>query len=1248
MVVLRVMAAGCPVSGASVRAGDLLVRTGPDGRAWMGDSVQVAEVFDERGRVLGRWAARSGNASGCADGNDSVEARFSEERLSEVPASEALADESLAIGQASAQEENPVEGSLGDFPRVWVVELDEAAFAGSTLALEPGASVLSPAPLAVIGEAAAALPVALERVALVLDRLTCALPPIVRIPGLVALGRRVLLGRELDLRRFQDELDQLAAWNGARLSFDDAPAMEPEARIQRMTTSNPQGQGQGPTQGREGLVGAEATAVLTAAAAYAGVGDAALMARNLETVYHQLRALSHLEPLMRAARRSLGGAAADQASFQRVLASYAGFCPNLEHPGALPPFPIPRFPRLPSPILPDIRHHCPEAAAAIAEAAAAGRLRFRVTSIEPPNACPGEDITLTIAWTGSAAGSVDVTPTVGFRGLGSEAARVASASEPLRGNQFTVTVPEGALCGPLEVSVPSLPGRIVCGVALDPVLAQQDGEVLFEGGATYLRSLTHDAEGCVGVGQRITLTWEACNADSIEEATTRTRSVDGGSTAETTTEVLDGGTTSMVLTVPADYASVQVTVTAVGPCGRHGRSVRFGIARPRRTTFSAFSSEGFENWYGNQRRPVAGVNRPTSLDGLVDAVRSAERLGVRLGVTGSGWSYSDCVVARPTPLYVDIAGLNCVLSHVLPHARGPFHSVLNARTINTLDILGRRRVDVLGTSSNHLRLDDDERLVHVEAGINLIDLNCWLDRSEPPRAMATLGGSNGQTLAGAINTSTHGANADMPPIPDLVRAIHLVGPGGKQWWIEPDEMRVTREEVMRDLMARGVLDPCLELRYDDELFDAALVSMGTAGVVYSYVVEVVQRHVLEQNTVLKSWSAVQDEIRTRILPSDVVRPWVYEVSMNPSSPVCWVTERTPHRFAVDAQRPQRPDAEIGPCPEVATPGTPTDGSLSPVGAAALSSLLGIALPLAPGATLAVGGAIGAVLGGFGVYFARRTAELIRIFTNPFEWWRIPEVQNEILLVRDLFKAVEDIAEVIRRAAEGADAEAVERAFADAMPHLLSVMWRTGFYGIDGRAVIDTIQNLFTNLDQRPPGITRAKSYQIMTQQDDCTAADYLDPGHKPPRRHPPLIRLIHSQELIVRAAELIPFTDEVLSVARDVREEHPFILIINLRFTKATRAFLGIQQHPLSGHVELWTIRDMPGNEVFFERVQRIIDDYEAIPHWGHVHRAEDLRGRYPRHEEWARAIDEIARADGEPNTFRDRFALLRRLLNDL
>jgi hypothetical protein len=39
----------------------------------------------------------------------------------------------------------------------------------------------------------------------------------------------------------------------------------------------------------------------------------------------------------------------------------------------------------------------------------------------------------------------------------------------------------------------------------------------------------------------------------------------------------------------------------------------------------------------------------------------------------------------------------------------------------------------------------------------------------------TMGGASGQTIAGAVGTGTHGGDIHIPPIADMIRAIHVVG-----------------------------------------------------------------------------------------------------------------------------------------------------------------------------------------------------------------------------------------------------------------------------------------------------------------------------------------------------------------------------------------------------------------------------------------------------------------------------------------
>ena len=77
-------------------------------------------------------------------------------------------------------------------------------------------------------------------------------------------------------------------------------------------------------------------------------------------------------------------------------------------------------------------------------------------------------------------------------------------------------------------------------------------------------------------------------------------------------------------------------------------------------------------------------------------------------------------------------------------------------------------------------------LFHVEAGITMADLQQLLDHQHPRLAIRASGGSPGATLAGALSTATHGGEYNAPLLVDAVCAVHLVGPGGEQWWVEGD------------------------------------------------------------------------------------------------------------------------------------------------------------------------------------------------------------------------------------------------------------------------------------------------------------------------------------------------------------------------------------------------------------------------------------------------------------------------------
>ncbi len=227
------------------------------------------------------------------------------------------------------------------------------------------------------------------------------------------------------------------------------------------------------------------------------------------------------------------------------------------------------------------------------------------------------------------------------------------------------------------------------------------------------------------------------------------------------------------------------------------------------------------NWPANVRTNPVGRLRPDSLEELVNIVQEAERLGQPVRAVGSSWSNSD--VAATTGFVVETDRLCAVLTDVL------------SATLNTT---GRAL-----------------QLVHVEAGIKLENLVAWLFDARNCE-LKTLGGSTGQSLAGAVSTSVHGMDVNLGPLPDMVRAIHLVGPGGIQHWIEPSSTSITDRTALKDVL--GLTDE--NIHYDDNWFNSVLVSMGSLGIIYSLVIEVDSRFALKQTRDHIDWSDIRAKL----------------------------------------------------------------------------------------------------------------------------------------------------------------------------------------------------------------------------------------------------------------------------------------------------------------------------------------------------------------------------------------------------
>lgn len=191
------------------------------------------------------------------------------------------------------------------------------------------------------------------------------------------------------------------------------------------------------------------------------------------------------------------------------------------------------------------------------------------------------------------------------------------------------------------------------------------------------------------------------------------------------------------------------------------------------------------NWAGNQTCSPAEVRMPSSADDVARAVRDAARGGRRVRMAGTGHSFTG--VALTDGILLRPEGLTGVRSW------------------------GESEVTVL-------------------AGTPLKTLNAMLD--ERGLALANMGDITEQTVAGAIQTGTHGTGRDSGGLADQVTGLELVTADGSVVTASPGE----------------------------DLFDAARVGLGALGVVTAVTFRVEPAFLLHNRRRRMSLSGILDSL----------------------------------------------------------------------------------------------------------------------------------------------------------------------------------------------------------------------------------------------------------------------------------------------------------------------------------------------------------------------------------------------------
>ncbi|MFB0612223.1 FAD-binding protein [Aurantiacibacter poecillastricola] len=207
-------------------------------------------------------------------------------------------------------------------------------------------------------------------------------------------------------------------------------------------------------------------------------------------------------------------------------------------------------------------------------------------------------------------------------------------------------------------------------------------------------------------------------------------------------------------------------------------------------------------------RPVYGspaINRCTRQ--IQRSIGRAKAQGLEHRTVGRGWSLSDAPLTSGIMLDIaDLTGKKRLRTDQLDPAYPG-----NAQAANGLCL--------------------------VQGGNYISELNPWLENDINQLSLRTTGAANGQTIAGATATGTHGSALDHGSLHDHIVAIHLITGEHEQFWLERASYPVMKEALPQSINA--------QLLRDDDVFNAVLMGLGAFGVIHNVVIEARERFLLK-------------------------------------------------------------------------------------------------------------------------------------------------------------------------------------------------------------------------------------------------------------------------------------------------------------------------------------------------------------------------------------------------------------------
>jgi hypothetical protein len=225
----------------------------------------------------------------------------------------------------------------------------------------------------------------------------------------------------------------------------------------------------------------------------------------------------------------------------------------------------------------------------------------------------------------------------------------------------------------------------------------------------------------------------------------------------------------------------------------------------------------WKNYVKDQRANPLKFFNPVNLAELRKILNEASANGLKVKAVGSGHSSSDIAVSRD--IMINTHGLD--------------------------KMLDLRMLDLQIPRSD---------LFFAECGITIGALNRALE--ERGKALINMGAYDGQTIAGAISTSTHGSGITLGAFPDYMKAFFLLGEDGMLYHIERSKGNGIS---MGPAQFPADAGPIKFIQDDDHFFSVG-VSMGCMGIIYAVVIEVTGKYMLEETRDFVYWSDIKKKL----------------------------------------------------------------------------------------------------------------------------------------------------------------------------------------------------------------------------------------------------------------------------------------------------------------------------------------------------------------------------------------------------